>query len=105
MIALMNTTVITADGNYTLHSITFDQARDMVANGDYKSYVGHEPTADIMSEILSVPVAESRLGWFPKPGDSALCFKLNSRPKEGVILGRKELEEIGFSFKVLTRTA
>ena len=104
-IALMNTTIVTADGDYTLRSVTLDQARAMVAGGDYTSYIGHESTAEIMSELLGVPITANRLGWFPKPGDSALCFKLNSRPKEGAILERKELEEIGFSFKVLTRTA
>jgi len=101
-IALMNTTIITADGDYSLRSVTLTEARAMVARG-YQSYIGHDSTAEIMTELLGVPVESNRQGWFPEPGDSALCFKLNSRPKEGAILTRQELEEIGFSFKLLTR--
>jgi len=102
-IALMNTTVITVGGDYTLRSVTLTEARAMVAQG-YQSYIGHESTAQIMTELLGVKVESNRQGWFPEPGDSALCFKLNSRPKEGAILTRDELESIGFSFKVLTRS-
>lgn len=101
-VALMNTTIITADGDYTLRSITLDEARAMVAKG-YQSFIGHESTAQVMTELLGVPVEANRQGWFPEPGDSAICFKLNSRPKEGAILTRAELESIGFSFKLLTR--
>ena len=100
----MNTSIVTADGDYTLQSITLDEARAMVVGGDYQSFIGHDSTAEIMTELLGVPVAANRLGWFPEEGDRALCFKLNSRPKEGAILTREELEEIGFSFKLLTRT-
>ena len=104
-LALMNTTIITADGKYTLKSISLKEARDLVALCDYQSYIGHDSTAQIMTELLGVKVEANRVGWFPEPGDSALCFKLNSRPKEGTILSREQLEEIGFTFKVLTRTA
>lgn len=102
-IALMNTTIITADGTYELNTITLDQARILVDDGNFQSYIGHDSTAEILSELLGVPVQSNRLGWFPKAGESALCFKLNSRPKEGAILDRQQLEEIGFSFKLLNR--
>lgn len=36
-------------------------------------------------------------------GDLAVCFKLNSRPKEGSILSLEDLQEIGFSWKLLER--
>ena len=104
MIALMNTTIITADGEYTLKTITLETAKSLVKDG-FQSFIGHESTAEIMTELLAVTVTPNRVGWFPEPGDCALCFKLNSRPKEGAILDRQQLEEIGFSFKVLTRTA
>ena len=40
---------------------------------------------------------------FDEVGDLAICFKLNSRPKEGSILSLQDLQEIGFSWKLLER--
>ena len=39
-----------------------------------------------------------------QPGQVALVFKLNGRPPEGKILTSKEIEEIVYSFKTMTRT-
>ena len=100
----INTTIVTADGSYELQTLTTEEAIALSQSEEITSCVGHESTAEIMTEILGTPIEANRIGFFPEAGDRALCFKLNSRPKEGAILTRKELEEIGFSFKLLTRT-
>lgn len=103
MLSVLNTTIITSDGLYDLRTITTEEAIELINSNEFQSCVGHESTAEILTEILGVSIESNRVGWFPEKGDMGLCFKLNSRPKEGVILTRNELEEIGFTFKVINR--
>jgi len=104
-LAVLNTSIVTADGTYTLESITPDQAIQLAAAADLDSAVGHESTAQILSTILGLEVPVNRQMFAQEPGQRALIFKLNGRPEPGKELSRQELEEIGFSFKLLTRTA
>lgn len=67
----------------------------------YTSAVGHDATAQIMTELLGQPVAANRITVEPVPGDVFYCFKLDRRPPEGAILDRAQLEELGFSWAVM----
>lgn len=103
-VEILNTSIVTADGSYDLSAITVDEARSLVRGaGGFESAVGHESTAQILSTLLGVDVAMNRVQFEQKPGQIALVFKLNGRPPEGTILSAKEVEEIGYSFKKLTR--
>lgn len=110
-LAVLNTSIVTADGSYTLESITPEQALSAVrlAVGDegdgLDSAVGHPATAQILSTLLGVEIPVSRQLFAQEPGQQALIFKLNGRPEPGKELSQDELEAIGFSFKLLTRTA
>lgn len=103
-LALLNTSIITADGEFTLRTITLDDALELVesANG-LDSAIGHDSTAQIMSELLRVDVPVNRQMFEQQPGQQALVFKLNGRPPEGAILSREDIEKIGYSFKLLSR--
>jgi Domain of unknown function (DUF1874) len=105
MITLMNTTILTADGSFEMKTISLDQAKAMVSGAHFESAIGHESTAQILSELLSVVVAANRVNYSQEVGDVALCFKLKGRPPEGVVLNAEEIEKIGYEFKLLTRTA
>jgi hypothetical protein len=104
-LAILNTSIVTTDGTYTLESITPERAVELAATADLDSAVGHDSTAAILSTILGRKVPVNRQLFAQQPGQQALVFKLNGRPAPGVELSRQELEEIGFSFKLLTRTA
>jgi hypothetical protein len=58
-----------------------------------------------MSELLGVGVPVNRQMFAQEVGQQALVFKLNGRPPEGAVLTREELDVIGYSWKLLTRTA
>jgi hypothetical protein len=58
-----------------------------------------------MSELLGVGVPVNRQQFAQEVEQLALVFKLNGRPPEGAVLTRQEIEEIGYSWKLLTRTA
>lgn len=103
-ITLLNTSILTAFGNYTYFEISGDEARELVQNARrVTSAVGHKATAEVLTELLGVPVPENRIQYFQGIGNTALVFKLNARVPEGVILSRQELENIGFTFGVLRR--
>jgi len=54
-----------------------------------------------LTELLEVPVEMNRINYRQEPGDIAVVFKLNTRPPEGWILTREEIEAIGYSFGFL----
>lgn len=102
-IAILNTSIVTTDGTYTLTSITLEQARALVAGSPIDSAVGHESTAALLTTLLGVEVPTNRQLFAQQVGQRALVCKLNGRPPEGQILSREDLEEIGYSFKILER--
>ena len=103
-LALLNTSIITAPGNYTMKPITLEKARELVENAySLDSAIGHESTAQIMSELLGVDVPVNRQMFEQKSGQKALVFKLNGRPPEGKILSREEVEKIGYHFQLMIR--
>lgn len=102
-IALLNTSIVTADGTYTLNTIDLNQAKDLIKDQEIISAIGHESTAQILYDLLGVDVPVNRIQFEQQPKQIALVFKLNGRPPEGKILRRDEIEQIGYSFKLLTR--
>lgn len=102
-LALLNTSILTADGTFDLRTITLEEAKDLVneATG-LDSAIGHESTAQIMTELLGISVPVNRQMFVQQPGQQALVFKLNGRPPEGTILSREDIERIGYKFQLLT---
>lgn len=105
-IALLNTSIITGDGSYEYRTISQPDALRLLDDHDGTvSHIGHDSTAAIMTELLGVDVPMSRVPYTQRAGDIALVFKLNGRPPEGRILSREEIESIGYTWGLLTRTA
>ena len=101
-VAILNTAILTSDGEFTLTTITVDEAKNLIKDG-FDSFCGHEGTCLILSELLEVEVPFNRAMFTQQPGQSALVFKLRGRPAEGVILTREDIEEIGYDLIVLRR--
>lgn len=102
-VALLNTSIITADGDYEMYSISLEKARLLLVGNEILSAIGHQSTADILTELLGQEVKMNRINFFQEVKQKAIIFKLNGRPEEGKILSRQEIEEIGYSFKLLIR--
>jgi hypothetical protein len=102
MLYLMSTTVIphSADGVWAMSTVSAERACQLAAS-DHTSAVGHESSAAAMSAALGIPVAANRLTVQPVPGDQFLCMRLHSRPPEGVVLDREQLEQIGYSWALM----
>lgn len=106
-LALLNTSILTTAGNYTLTDITLAEARQLASdnNGNLDSAIGHASTAEIMTTLLGVDVPVNRQMFQQETAQRALVFKLNGRPEEGKILTAAEIEEIGYKFQLLTRNS
>ena len=107
MIYLMSTTVIPSGawGTWAVEKVELaDVALAIFPEGGkpWTSAVGHESTAQFMSQLLGQEIPANRITVNPEPGDVFFCFKLNSRPPEGAILSREQLENLGFEWAKMT---
>jgi hypothetical protein len=103
-LAILNTSILTSDGQYVMETITLDQAKQLVKDADsIDSAVGHVSTAEILTTLLDINIDVNRQMFEQQVNQTALVFKLNGRPPEGVVLSRDEIEAIGYSFKTLVR--
>lgn len=102
-VGLFNGTVVTTNGLYRIEDIGIEQAKRYIWQNDFISAIGHEATAEIMSELLEIDIPMNRIQFQQKVGQMAIVFKLNKRPPEGEVLDRKEIEEIGYSLKMMER--
>lgn len=102
-VGIFNGTVATTNGVYRISDIDIDEARKLISENGFISAIGHESTAEAISEVLKIDIPMSRINFEQQVGQKAVVFKLNKRPPEGSILCRKEIEEIGYSFKLMER--
>lgn len=104
-VTLFNTSILTDYGSYRYEPLTLDEARTIAVTNDADSAIGHQATADILTELLGFPVAVNRTNAKQTVDELVVVFKLRGRPKEGKILNREEVEAIGYDFGLLSRTA
>ncbi|MGL4737092.1 MAG: YddF family protein [Cellulosilyticaceae bacterium] len=102
-IALLNGTVATTDGIYAISSIEVEQIKALIKQYGFISAIGHEATAALVSDVLEINIPYNRIAFSQQVSQKAVVFKLNERPPEGVILDRKAIEAIGFTFKMMER--
>jgi ribosomal protein S27AE len=64
----------------------------------FKSVIGHEATASILSELLGIQVAVNRERITLRNGDELIVFQLLTRLPEGKILAVDEIRKLGYRF-------
>lgn len=102
-VGLFNGTVATTNGLYRIDDIDLSRARKYLKQNGFISAIGHEATAEIMSELLGFNIPMSRIQFHQEVGQIAIVFKLNERPSEGEILNREQVKKIGYSLKIMER--
>jgi len=105
IVGILNTSIITADGNYTLTTITTIQAQELAQNNQILSAVGHEATAQVLTTILGVDIPVNRILFAQEVGQQAIVLKINGRIPEGKILSLEDIEEIGYTLKLMVRNS
>ena len=107
---LLNTSTLTSYGTFTYRPLSLEEARELVretvAQGiAVRSAIGHEATAELLTRLLQYPVAAQRIEVRQAVNETVLVFKLKGRVAEGRVLTLAELEEVGYEFGLLTRSA
>lgn len=102
-VALFNGTIATTNGVYKVSDIDIDSAKKLIFKNGFISAIGHESTAEIISDLFGMDIPMNRIQFKQKVGQKAVVFKLNQRPPEGSVLSRDEIEKIGYSLKLMER--
>jgi len=102
-IGLFNGTVATTNGLYRISDIDLFHAKEYLRQNGFISAIGHEATAEIMSELLGYQIPMNRIQFHQEVGQIAIVFKLNERPPEGEVLNREQVEQIGYGLKIMER--
>ncbi len=107
----MNAPILTAEGGYEYKESSVSICRELIES--YKnetdggcevmSAVGHQATADILTDLFGMEVPMNRINYQQETGDTAIVFKLNKRPEEGKILTKEEMMEIGYKIYVMEK--
>lgn len=102
-LVLLSAPVLTVYGKFEFRQVSAEQAKEIIRQAEQvESAIGHAATAEVMSAVLDYEVKTNRIEFYQADDDTVLIFKLNKRIGEGRILTRKEIEEIGFEFGILT---
>ena len=102
-LGILNTSILTSEGTFSLKSIALSDAQKLTQENDILSAVGHQSTAEILTELLGIEILVNRIQFEQEEGQQVLVFKLNGRPPEGKIFTREDIETIGYKFQLLEK--
>lgn len=102
-VVIFNGPICTKNGLYRLSDLSVKKAKDLLEEHGFISAVGHEASAEVLSHLLETDIPKSRIQYSQLAGQKAIVLNLNYRPLEGQILSREEMQQVGFSLKLLER--
>jgi len=90
----------TTEATLKVHEIDVQTAKSLLQT-QWVSCIGHQGTAEILTNILDIQIPFNRIPVKMKRGDIALIFQLMTRVEEGKILTRDELNSLPFKLLVV----
>lgn len=104
-LAILNSLVCTTEGVYKVERIDVETARKLLKSyqGNWKSYVGHESTANFLSALLKTKIQHSRVTFQHRQYQTALCFKLFERVPEKTYYTEFDLERVDYTFFLMKK--
>lgn len=104
-IGILNCAIVTGGpGTYVMEDITIDAARNLLANTPFESFIGHESTAALLTQLLHADITTSRASFRQQLHQRALVFQLADRLPEGKVLSADELAGLNFTLMLCTKT-
>ncbi|MFN8348810.1 MAG: DUF1874 domain-containing protein [Spirosomataceae bacterium] len=101
---LLNSSILTAFGVFDYKPIDLVTVRVMIAEeSEVISAIGHQVTAETLSELLGRPVRVNRMSIVMQAGDKAIVFKLKHRLEEYKVLTKEEMKDLEYELGVLER--
>lgn len=98
---LLNSPILTTYGQWRFEPISIQNARQLVVQNDFISAIGHESTAQILSQLLQQPVVCQRISISMQPSDKALVFRFKQRLPDMRELSLAEIEQLPFELGLL----
>ncbi len=103
-IGLLNASMFTPrEGTIRQSRISVNAARKLIVEHGFISAIGHQATASALTDLLGQPISVNRIEFEQQVGQLAIVLRLKSRPPEGAILNREEMERIGFELLLMER--
>lgn len=100
---IINAPILTAYGLWEFSGpLTINKARRTLTAG-FVSAIGHEASANVLSQILGITVPVNRITINMLPEDEALILRLLQRLPEGKVLDEAELKALDFEPGLLKR--
>lgn len=96
---ILNSPVLTSWGYYEFYEYTGDVNDLDLSNA--VSAIGHESTAELLSQLLGISIKMNRIKIQMRKGDIALVFTLHERVEEGSILSYDTLQKYSYSLGIL----
>ena len=102
-IVFCNFPYVAGYGSFQHTEISLSEAEKLVSEcGDnWLSAIGHDATAQLLSELFGKRISVNRVDYQYQPGDIQLILRLKKRQPEGSILNRETLEKIGYTFSII----
>ena len=83
-----------------LKRVSLEEARQLVeralTGGELVSAIGHQGTAQVLSQLFGIEIPFNRITVYFQPGDEGLHFFLKTRLPEGKVLTAEELKTLDF---------
>lgn len=100
----MNTTILPTTLNklwVKMEKASINDVKEILLKNEYISAIGHESTAQLLSQLLNINVNMNRVNVDLKINDIALCFKTKHRAIEGKVYTLQELKQLEYDFFII----
>jgi len=89
--------MLTSDVLLRVKELSINEVRDLLKES-FMSAVGHESTAQLLSQLLDISVPVNRVSISLRPSDKLVVFQLLTRLPEGKVLTLDELKQLKYKF-------
>lgn len=104
MLYIMNSPILTGYGEWSFEGpMSVDKVKNLLNAEPFTSAIGHESTAQFLSQLLECPIEANRIRAELQPTDRALVLRLNERLPEGVVLTAEQVQTMPFELGLLVR--
>lgn len=99
---ILNSPILTDWGMYSFKKISPEEAKQLLQKV-FISAVGHQATAEVISQVVGVEIPTQRIQIRMEKGDKAVIFRLLTRLPEGRVLSEEELNKLPFELGLLEK--
>jgi hypothetical protein len=86
-----------------IKEVSKEEVKEILKREGFVSGIGHQSTAQILSELLDIPIPFNRIQIKLMPNDILIVFQILTRLEEGKILTKEEISKLPFKFFLIER--